>query len=100
MAKSLGIFVSSDKHIEKIIKICGAAKKRGIELSLFFTHEGVRLTQDPRFVELAGLKMSVCKVGFDANSLRPPVPGISDKDYATQAMHAEMVGECDRYLVF
>ena len=99
-AKSLGVFVSSNNHLDKIIKLCKAAKNNGIEVTLFFSHLGTLLTHDPRFAELEGLKMSVCKVGFESYGLKPPVPGISEKDFTTQAMHAELIDACDRYLVF
>ena len=101
MAKSLGILASSDKHLDKIIKLCKAAKVKGVTVTIFFTHLGVLLTQDPRFQELVGLaKMSLCNVGFEGHGLKPPVPGIGEKNYATQARNGEMIEECDRYVVF
>ncbi len=101
MAKSLGIFVSSDKHLDKIISLCQAAKSKDIEVTIFFSHLGTLLTQDPRFGELEGLaKMSLCNVGFESHNLKPPVAGISEKDYATQARNGEMIEDCDRYLSF
>ena len=102
MAKSLGVFVSSNEHLDKIIKLCQAAKKKGdVEVTIFFTHFGTLLTQDPRFGELEGLaKMSLCNVGFESHDLKPPVVGIGEKDYATQARNGELVEECDRYVTF
>lgn len=100
MAKMLGIFVSSNNHFDKIIKLCRAAKNKGVDVTLFFSHQGILLTQDPCFKELEGLKMAVCKVGFEGHGLKPPVPGIGEKDYTTQAMHAELIDDCDRYVVF
>jgi hypothetical protein len=102
MAKSLGVFVSSNKHLDKIIKLCRAAKKKGdVEVTIFFSHLGTLLTQDPRFGELEGLaKMSLCNVGFESHNLKPPVVGIGEKDYATQARNGELVEECDRYVTF
>ena len=85
--------------LDKIINICKAAKKKDIEVSIFFTHVGTLLTQDPRFKELDGLaQMSLCNVGFESHGLKPPVPGIDEKDYATQARHGVLIEECDRYL--
>jgi len=99
MANKLGIFVSTDRHLDKIIEICKAAKEKGIEVTIFFTHIGTLLTQEQRFSELVGLaKMSLCNVGFESHGLKKPVPGIDDKDYATQARHGELIEECDRYL--
>ncbi len=100
MEKTLGILVSSSRHLENIIKLCNAAKKRGIEVTLFFTHKGTLLTQDPRFSELDGLKISACKIGFESLGLKPPVSGIEEKGYSTQAMHAELINNCERYVVF
>ncbi len=101
MAKSLGVLVSSNKHLDKIIKLCQAAEKKDVEVTIFFTHLGVMLTKDPRFGELQGMaKMSLCNVSFESHGLKPPVPGIGDKDYGTQARNGEMIEECDRYVVF
>jgi len=100
MDKKLGIFVSSNRHLDKVIRLCNAAQKKKIEVILFFTHKGILLTRDPRFSELDGLRMSVCRVGFESHELKTPIPGIGDKDYTTQAMHAELIDECDRYVVF
>ena len=100
MEKTLGVFVSSSHHLDKIINLCKAAKKRGIEITLFFTHKGSLLTQDPRFSELDGLKISVCKVGFESFGLKPPVSGIEEDGYTTQAMHAELINNCERYVSF
>ena len=101
MSKSLGVFVSSDKHLNKIIKLCKAAKKKDVEVTIFFTHFGTLLTKDSLFEELVGLaRIDLCKVAFQSQGLRPPIPGIDEKCFATQARHAEVIGECDRYVVF
>jgi hypothetical protein len=101
MAKSLGVFVSSDKHLDKVIRLTKAARKKDVEVTIFFSHLGTLLTQDPRFGELEGMaKMALCNVGFESHGLKPPVPGIGEKDYATQARNGELIEECDRYVVF
>ena len=101
MAKSLGIFVSSDQHLDKITKLCKAARKKDVDVTIFFTHLGTLLTQGKKFDELKGLaRMTLCKVAFESKGLRPPVLGIDEKDFATQARHAEVIEECDRYVVF
>ena len=75
-------------------------KKKGIDTTIFFTHLGTLLTQDSRFSELEGLaKMGLCKVAFEDHGLKPPVAGIGEKDYVTQARHAEIIEDCDRYVV-
>lgn len=101
MVKKLGVLVSSDKHLDKLIKLCRVAKKKGVEINIFFTHLGILLAQDPRFGELEGLaRMSLCNVGFEGHGLKKPVKGIGEKDYATQMRHSEMIQQCDRYVVF
>jgi len=100
MKKTLGIFVSSSRHLEKIIRLCSAANKKGIEVTLFLTHKGTLLPQDSRFSELDGVKISVCKVGFESLGLKPSGSGIEEKGYTTQAMHTELINNCERYVVF
>ncbi len=102
MAKKLGDFVSSNRHLDKLIELCRAARNKGdVEVTIFFTHLGTLLTKDPRFQELQGLaKMSLCNVGFESHHLQRPVVGIDEKDFATQARHGELIEECDRYVVF
>ncbi len=102
MARTLGIFVTSDKHLDKVIDLCQAArKKQDVEVTIFFSHLGTLLTQDPRFVELEGLaNMALCNVGFESHGLKPPVTAIAVLDYASQARNGELIDDCDRYVVF
>ena len=101
MGKKLGIYVSSNEHLEKIIKLCKAAKKKDVEVTIFLTHNGTRLTQDPRLEELLGLaRVALCKVGFEALELERPIAGLEEKAYASQSFHAEMILDCDQYLSF
>ena len=70
MKKKLSIYVSSDQHLEKLINLCRAAKKKHVEVNIFFTHLGVKLTNHPRFGKLQGLaKMSLCNMAFEAHKL-------------------------------
>ena len=101
MADRLGILVSTDKHLKNVIALTKAAHKKGKKVQIFFTGRGVLLTQKPEFSELVGkAKLSVCDVSFRANGLSGDVPGVGFKDFATQARNAEMIDECDRYVVF
>ena len=100
MADELGILVSSNKHLDKVIALTAAANEKGKKVRIFFTGQGVLLTQKPEFAQLAGkAKLSVCDVSFRAYKLSGEVPGVGFKDFATQARNAEMLEECDRYLV-
>jgi hypothetical protein len=101
MQKSLGVFVSSDQHLDKIIRLCKAAKKKGVNVCIFFTHFGVLTTKNSSFSELEGIAaMSICNVSIERHELKPTIPGILEKDYATQSRHGMMIVDCDRYINF
>ena len=103
MAESLGILVSSDRHLDYVVKLTRAAHKKGKEVQIFFTGSAVKLGFEPDFAKLVGLaRLSICDVSFRANGFHgreDQVPGVGFKDFATQARNAEMSAECDRYLV-
>ena len=101
MADKLGILVSSNKHLDHIIHLAEAAHAKGKEVEIFFTGQGVLLTQSADFKRLVGkAKMSLCDVSFRALGLKGEVPGFGFKDFATQAKNAEIIKNSDRYLVF
>jgi len=101
---SLGILVSSDKHLSCVVNLTRAACGKGKKVHIFFTGFGVFLTLRPEFRELVGLaSLSICDVSFRANGLHGregEVPGVGFKDFATQAKNAEMVSTMERYIVF
>lgn len=101
MAKTLGVYVSSDGHMSKLLRLCRAAKHKGVAAHVFLTHRGTRLVRDPRFEELTDLaEVAICRVGFEANGLRPEDITLDEKALATQMWHTEMLYNCDRYLTF
>ncbi|MBW1997273.1 MAG: hypothetical protein JRJ29_04825 [Deltaproteobacteria bacterium] len=101
MDRTLGIYVSSDDQLDRLIDLCQAAKNKGVNVTVFLTHIGTRLTQESRFGELVGLaKIFVCKVGFEANNLKRPVAGLEDRAYASQSQNAEIIHDCDKYITF
>ena len=101
MAEKLGILVSSDKHLDYIINLTAAALKKNKAVEIFFTGQGVLLTQSPEFQKLVGkAKLSLCDNSFRALGLEGDVPGLGFKDFATQAKNAEMIKNSDRYVVF
>jgi hypothetical protein len=101
MAGTLGLFVTSDRHLDTILKLCRAARDKGVSVVVFLTHMGTLLTQVDTFKELTELaEVSLCNVGFEAHGLSRPVPGLDEKQYATQARHGDLIEDCDRYLVF
>lgn len=100
MSGKLGILVSSDRHLDHLLGIARAAQAAGKEVTVFLTHRGVLLTQDPAFAQLEGLaRVSLCQVNFSAWGLERPAPAVADEDFVSQARHAQMIAGCDRYIV-
>ncbi len=101
MSEKLGICVATRHNLHHVIGLAKAAKAGGKDVEIFFTGEGVHCTQDPRFSELLGTgRVTVCEVSYIANGYQgKEVPGLVDKDFVTQARNAEMVEECDRYII-
>ncbi|MGD2271124.1 MAG: hypothetical protein PVI06_12040 [Desulfobacterales bacterium] len=100
MAEELGILVSSDKHLEYVVKLTGAAHDKGKAVRIFFTGKGVLLTQKPGFEKLVGkADIKLCDVSFRNFGLQADIPGLDFKDYATQAKNADMIQKCERYVV-
>jgi predicted peroxiredoxin len=87
--------------MQHVLGIAAAAHNAGHAVEIFFTGDGVHLTQDPCFSDLMRFaRVAVCEVSYIANGYRnKEIHGLSDKDFATQARNAEMVSECDRYLI-
>jgi sulfur relay (sulfurtransferase) complex TusBCD TusD component (DsrE family) len=110
MAETLGICVATKSRMAHVLGLARAARKAGKEVMVFFTGEGVHLTHDPLFPELLQVartgssqsrgQVTVCEVSYMANGFTgKPVAGLGDKDFVTQGRNAEMVEECQRYLV-
>ncbi len=100
MKGPLGILVATRNSLDHLLGLVAAAEQAEVPVVVFFTGEGVLVTQEPRFGELAGrAKMALCEVSFRAHELKGEVPGLGFKDFATQAKHAEMLEDCPHYLV-
>lgn len=101
MSKKLGICVTTQDFMTHVLGLAKAAKAAGVETNVFLTGEGVHLTQRSRFSKLLdAAKVGVCEVSFIAFGYKQEeTQGMVDKDFVTQARNAEMVDECDRYLV-
>jgi hypothetical protein len=92
--------VATRDSLEHLLGLVAAAEKQAVPVVVFLTGDGVLLTQEPRFGELAGrAKMALCEVSFRAHNLKGEVPGLGCKDFATQAKHAEMLEDLPHYLV-
>ena len=110
MTATLGICVATKGRMEHVLGLARAARKAGKEVKVFFTGEGVHLTKDPRFFELLDVaragssrphgQVTVCEVSYMACGLTgKETSGLRDKDFVTQGQNAEMVEECERYVV-
>ncbi len=100
MAETLGIMVATRDSLDHLLGLVTAIEKRGLTVKVFLSGDGVLLTQEPRFSELAGrARLSLCEVSFQAHGLKGEVPGLRFKDFATQAKHAEMLEDCPHYLM-
>ena len=100
MAEKLGIFVSSDQHLDHLLGISKAATQAGKEVIVFLTNRGVLLTKHEKFPEIEGwAHVSLCNVNFEAFNMEKPIPVVDDKDFATQARHGMMIEDVDRYIV-
>lgn len=101
MSKILGVYVSSDRNLDQLIKFCQAAKRKGVKVKVFFTHLGTRLCTDPRLAEIEkAADVALCKVGFEDNRLDPSDAKVKEKSFSSQSWHAEMIYDCDRYINF
>ena len=101
---SLAILVSTDNHLDHVVNLTTAAFAKGKKVNLFFTGKGVLLTIRPQFRKLVGkATVSICDVSFRANGLHgreEEVPGVTMKNFATQAKNAQMLAGADRHMVF
>jgi sulfur relay (sulfurtransferase) complex TusBCD TusD component (DsrE family) len=108
--ETLGICVATKSRMEHVVGLARAARRAGKEVRVFFTGEGVHLTKDPAFPELLDVarsgssqahgQVTCCEVSYMAAGLTgKETSGLRDKDFVTQGENAEMVEECERYVV-
>ncbi|MFC2027735.1 DsrE family protein [Chloroflexota bacterium] len=101
MAEKLGIAVTTQGIMKHVLGLARAASDIGKETEVFFTGEGVHLTQDTDFPELVNItRVTVCESSYFARGYKGlEIPGMIDKDFTTQAHHAELVETSDRYVI-
>jgi len=101
LADKLGICVATQNCFHHVMGLARAAKAASKQVEIFLTGEGIELTQSAQFSELLETAdVAVCEVSYIARGYKgKTVPGLVDKDFVTQARNAEMVEECDRYLI-
>lgn len=102
MAKSLGIFVTTEDSLAHILGITKAAKAKGSQVKVFFTWKSTNLTQDADFKTLCELAddVSICVDSYKKQGYDPEVipAGLTDKKMATQAQHGIIIEDFDCYL--
>ncbi len=101
MNQRLGLTVTTDTAMSHLLGLARANHAAGHAADIFLTGDGVHLTRDARFAELLEVsRVGVCEVSFLARGYQQrQVPQLDDKDFVTQARNAEMVEDCDRFLV-
>lgn len=104
MTERLAIIVSSNHHLDYVIKITTAAYEKGKKVSVFLTGKGVLLTLAPEFKELCGkATLAVCDISFRSCGLHgreQEIPGLRRCDFVPQSKNAEWLKAADRHLVF
>lgn len=102
MAKSLGIFVTTEDCMEHLMGITKAAKAKGSNIKIFFTWKATHLSKHPDFPKLCELAddVSICvdsykKQGYDPEDIPE---GLTAKKMATQAQHGIIIEDFDCYL--
>jgi hypothetical protein len=101
MTDILGILVNTDKHLDYVINLTKAAYGKGKRVRIFFTGNGVKLTQSAEFSTLAGMaELSICTESFYKFGFTADVPGVHPDGFVTQEKNAELIAGSDRYLVF
>ncbi|MFC1493163.1 peroxiredoxin [candidate division KSB1 bacterium] len=101
MQKKLGILVASRDNMRHVLGLAKAAKAAGKFTDIFFTGDGVHLTQHPHFRELVGIaRVGVCEASYFNRGYRGiEITGLVDKDFTTQGRNAEILEECEQYLI-
>jgi hypothetical protein len=101
MEHKLGICAATGRNMTHVLGLAKAAKKRGIQTEIFLSGPGIHLTQDPRFSKLIDCaRVGVCEVSYlEAGFKKADLTGLTDKDFVTQLRNADMVENCERYLI-
>jgi predicted peroxiredoxin len=97
----LGILVNTDRHLDAVTGLAGAALAKGHEVIIFTMDEGTRLFKDPAYTALCslqGVTMSFCDLstktlGIDKGALPDEIVCGSQYD------NASMVHDADKVIV-
>ena len=101
MVNTLGILVNTDKHLDYVINLTKAAYGKGKRVRIFFTGNGVKLTQSAEFSKLSGMaELSICSESFCKFGFTGDVPGVFPDGFVTHEKNSELIAASERYLVF
>ena len=101
MTGTLGILVTSDLHLDYVIRLTETAFQKGKKIMIFFTGRAVKLIESTDFKRLKGkASIAVCDFSYRSLAVKGCVPDIEPGIFETQAKHAEIFKKCDRYVVF
>ncbi len=96
----LGIMVTKYENLEHIAGVAKAARAAGKAVTIFMTDEGVRFTQNPKFLDLlktGGIEFSCCDHSCERAGIHGKTEGIS---YGSQYNNAGMLHDSARVVVF
>jgi hypothetical protein len=101
-SKSLAILVTSSLHPEYVLMLARAASDKGKSVRIHFSGQGVKLAVRSLLTELSSTaKVSVCREGLeDSDNDLLEEGGIPPELFAPCSRLAELVENCDRYVVF
>ncbi len=103
MAESLGIVVTTEKHLDHIVGLTKAAKDAGKEVRVFFTAGAVKLcpTEEAQELVKAGADVALCRVTYELLELdKQHGTEINGMTFGSQDDNAEIIAAVDRYVVF
>lgn len=101
MAETLGILVTSDQHLNYVVNLTETAYNKGKGIKIFLTGKAVMLIESSQFKRLIGkASLSICEWSFLSRGLNGQIPGIDPGIFETQAKYAEIIKDCDRFVVF
>ncbi len=103
MGESLGIFVTTDKHLDHIVGLTKAARDAGKEVKVFFTAGAVKLCPEDKAQELvkAGAEVSLCELTYTKFGVdKEHGKEINGMLFGSQDDNAANIGIVDKYVVF
>lgn len=102
--RKLGLLLCSPPShpsVETVARLAEAAIQQGVDVYLYLIDEGVKNTQDARYMRLldAGIKMSVCAYGCQQHGVSTQVVD-SRASLSGLVVLSGIIDKCDRFLAF